>query len=46
MGQKHRKMEVQKRCPGFSLNQDFPEGRELEPIMKISEFRDALSKPV
>ena len=46
MEQRHRKMENQLPWPGFSRNQDFAEERGLETIIKMSEFGDALSKPV
>ena len=46
IGQRHREMEDQKPWPGFSRIQDFWEGGGLEPIVKMSEFRNTLSKPV
>ena len=39
-------MEDLKPWPGFSRNQDFAEGRELTPKVKMSELGDALSKLV
>ena len=39
-------MEDQKPWPGFSPNQNFAEGRGLEPKVKMHELGDALSKLV
>ena len=45
-GQKYRKTEDQKPWSVFSRNQDFAEESGLKPKVKMSEFRDALSKLV
>ena len=46
MGQRYRKTEDQKPRPGFSRKQDFAEERQLEPIVKMSESGEAMSKLV
>ena len=46
MGPRYRKMEDQKPWPGFSRNQDFAEGRELTPKIKVSQLGYAMSKLV